>query len=381
MVIGPGALEGVALKMVNVTENFWSGRRVLLTGHTGFKGAWLALWLQQLGAAVTGLALAPTGHGTLFERAHVANGMTSLIGDICDRETVAAAVRKANPEVVFHLAAQPLVGIAFDDPIDTYATNVMGTAHVLEALRACQYLKAVTVITTDKCYDNREWFWPYRETDALGGKEPYGNSKACAELVADCWRQSYFAPSGVSVATARAGNVIGGGDWAEYRIVPDCIRAFAASRPVVLRRPEATRPWQHVLEPLAGYLALAQQQCEQGAAFAEGWNFGPYHDGQLSVEQVVQMLVEGWGGGASYRIERDSARFPEARLLALDISKSLARLPWQPCLNAQQALAWTVDWYRVATDAGHDMRAHTLGQIDAYMALQKDAAPPEKRLS
>ncbi len=352
-----------------LSSSFWRGKRVLLTGHTGFKGSWLALWLQQLGAELTGFALEQPKPEALFHRARVADGMRSLIVDLRDLDGVRRVVRESRPEIVLHLAAQPLVGAAFHDPLETYAVNVMGTAHLLDALRQTGTARVIEVITTDKCYDNREWEYPYRETDTLGGKDPYSSSKACAELVTDCYRRSYLGAQGVSVSTARAGNVIGGGDWSDDRIVPDCMRAFAKGEALVLRRPKATRPWQHVLEPLAGYLELAWRQWQEPRAFAQAWNFGPNTDGQLSVEDVVQRLIRHWGGG-EYRVDPDSARFPEAGLLALDISKALAHLAWRPRLTADAALAKTAAWYRAAATPTTDMRAFTLAQIDDYL---KDA--------
>ena len=345
---------------------FWRGKRVLLTGHTGFKGAWLALWLQKMGADVTGMALAQTERASIFHRARVADGMQSHLLDLRDADAVMRQVMEARPQIVLHLAAQPLVGMAYADPVASYATNVMGTAHLLDAVRRCDGTKVVTVITTDKCYENREWDYPYRETDVLGGKEPYGNSKACQELVTEAFRRSYLAGAGVSVATARAGNVIGGGDWSVDRIIPDCLRAFQDGRPVVLRRPEATRPWQHVLDPLAGYLELAWRQWTAPQTVSEAWNFGPRQEGQLAVLDVVQRLIHHWGEGAC-EVDRTTARFPEAGLLALDISKAVRHLQWRPRLEADSAIRWTADWYRAARDPAADMQRVSLTQIDDYL--------------
>ena len=280
---------------------FWHDRRVLVTGHTGFKGAWLSLWLSRLGARVTGLALAPETSPSLFTLAGLAERVDSRLGDIRSRAIVDAVVAESRPEVVFHLAAQALVRRSYADPVATYETNVMGTAHVLEAARRADGLRAVVVVTSDKCYENREWWWPYREDDALGGYDPYSSSKGCAELVTAAWRRSYFGgpASPAGVASARAGNVIGGGDWAEDRLVPDCMRAFGTSTPVVIRRPAAVRPWQHVLEPLAGYLLLAERLAE-GPGFAEAWNFGPSVDDARPVSWVVDRLVRFWGGDARW---------------------------------------------------------------------------------
>ena len=260
----------------NVDPGFWAGKRVFLTGHTGFKGSWLSLWLQTMGAKVTGFALAPPTSPSLFEAARVADGMTSIIGDIRDAAALKDALVAADSEIVLHMAAQPLVRASYDDPVGTYATNVMGTVHLLEAVRAAASVRACVVVTTDKCYENREWAWGYREDEPMGGFDPYSNSKGCSELVTSAYRRSFFQHSGIALGSARAGNVIGGGDWAADRLVPDILRAFEQNKPVVIRNPNATRPWQHVLEPLSGYLVLAERLYNDGQAFAEGWNFGPH---------------------------------------------------------------------------------------------------------
>jgi CDP-glucose 4,6-dehydratase len=363
----------------------WQGRRVLLTGHTGFKGSWLALWLQGLGAEVCGLALQPPTAVNLFEDARVGRGMRSVIGDIRNADLVRRVFIEHKPEVVFHLAAQPLVRASYADPLGTYATNVMGTAHVLEAARAVDTLRAVVVVTTDKCYENREWPWPYRESDRLGGFDPYSNSKACAELVVSAWRNSFFNPRdyarhGVAIATARAGNVIGGGDWAEDRLIPDAIRAFQQGRAVQIRNPRAIRPWQHVLEPLRGYLDLAASLMESSSnldkagagAGAGAWNFGPHPRDAKPVEWVVNELARLWGQGA--RWEQEPGRHPhEAQTLKLDISKAAAQLGWQPRLQLAEALAISEAWYAERWQrerAGSvDMRAFTEAQIHAYQNL------------
>jgi CDP-glucose 4,6-dehydratase len=357
-------VEGLVINL-----EFWRGRRVFLTGHTGFKGGWLALWLQQLGAEVSGYALPPPVGPSLFELAAVARGMRSHFGDLADLPALSAALRSARPEVVLHLAAQPLVRAAYADPVGTYRTNVLGTAHLLEAVRGAGGVRAVLSVTTDKCYANREWLWPYRENDTLGGHDPYSSSKACAELVTQSWRDSFFpvaqhAEHGVAVATARAGNVIGGGDWAADRLVPDVLQAFAEGRPVAIRNPRAVRPWQHVLEPLAGYLVLAERLCREGPAHAEAWNFGPDEADTRPVQWLVERLAALWGEGAAWQV--DPAQHPhEAGLLRLDCSKARARLPWRPRLDLAAALQWTVEWYRIHR-AGGDLHAACLDQIGRY---------------
>jgi len=358
---------------VSPSSAFWHDRRVLVTGHTGFKGAWLSLWLSRLGARVTGLALAPETSPSLFTLAGLAERVDSRLGDIRSRAIVDAVVAESRPEVVFHLAAQALVRRSYADPVATYETNVMGTAHVLEAARRADGLRAVVVVTSDKCYENREWWWPYREDDALGGYDPYSSSKGCAELVTAAWRRSYFGgpASPAGVASARAGNVIGGGDWAEDRLVPDCMRAFGTSTPVVIRRPAAVRPWQHVLEPLAGYLLLAERLAE-GPGFAEAWNFGPSVDDARPVSWVVDRLVRFWGGDA--RWAHDGSEQPhEAGLLQVDASKARARLGWTPRLRLEEGLRWSVDWYR-RQRAGEDAAALTLEQIARFESLGRDNA-------
>ncbi|MDR3739257.1 MAG: CDP-glucose 4,6-dehydratase [Terracidiphilus sp.] len=356
----------------------WTGKRVLLTGHTGFKGSWLALWLQELGADLCGLALEPPTARNLFEDARVGQGMRSVIGDIRDVELIRRVFVEHQPEVVFHLAAQPLVRASYSDPVGTYATNVMGTAHVLDAARTVDSLRAVVVITTDKCYENREWLWPYRESDRLGGFDPYSNSKACAELVVSAYRNSFFNPHdyarhGVAIASARAGNVIGGGDWAEDRLIPDAMRAFQQGQTVSIRNPQAIRPWQHVLEPLRGYLDVATMLLEKGVAGGEAWNFGPGPGDARPVEWVVNELARLWGADAGW--EQEPGQHPhEAQTLKLDISKAAAQLGWQPRLQLAEALAITVDWYRErwqreCAGGGIDMRAFTEAQIRGYQML------------
>jgi CDP-glucose 4,6-dehydratase len=355
-----------------MNPTFWHAKRVLLTGHTGFKGSWLSLWLQAMGAQLVGFALKPPTTPSLFELANVAPGMTSIVGDIRDLPSLRAAMQQHQPEIVFHMAAQPLVRLSYQNPVETYSTNVMGTAHVLEAVRNCPSVRAVVNITTDKCYENREWAWGYRENEPLGGHDPYSSSKGCAELVTAAYRNSFFqqAPAGqraVAVATARAGNVIGGGDWAQDRLVPDLLSAFASGRPVEIRNPHAVRPWQHVLEPLRGYLMLAEQLYLQGADYAEAWNFGPHDEDSKPVGWIVQQMAALWGSGAQWKC--DTAAHPhEAHYLKLDISKARSRLDWQPALRLVQALDLSIAWAR-QHQAGADMHAFTNGQIAAYQTL------------
>ena len=354
-----------------MNPSFWSDKKVFLTGHTGFKGSWLSLWLQQLGAEVTGYALPPPTNPSLFDVAHVAQGMKSIIGDICDGVMLANAMRQAAPDIVIHMAAQPLVRRSYVDPVETYSTNVMGTVHLLEAVRQTPSVRAVVNVTTDKCYENKEWAWGYRESEPMGGFDPYSSSKGCAELVTAAYRNSFFNPDKysqhqVALATARAGNVIGGGDWAEDRLIPDILAAFEKAQPVVIRNPHATRPWQHVLEPLRGYLTLAEKLFAEGVAVAEAFNFGPQSDDAQPVEWIVKQLAQKWANGASWQI--DAGDHPhEANYLKLDISKAGHRLNWQPAMRLDQALSLIVDWAR-EKQIGTDMRSFTQSQIHAYQA-------------
>ncbi len=357
---------------------FWSGKRVFLTGHTGFKGSWLSLWLQQLGAQVTGYALDAPTQPSLFDVARVGTGMQSVHGDVRDLPTLQRAMQAAKPDIVIHMAAQSLVRLSYETPVETYATNVMGTVHLLEAVRQTPGVRAVVNVTTDKCYENKEWPWGYRENEPMGGFDPYSNSKGCAELVSAAYRSSFFNPAhhaqhGVALATARAGNVIGGGDWAKDRLIPDILAAFEAGKQVLIRNPHATRPWQHVLEPLRGYLTLAEHLHTEGPAFAEGWNFGPHSDDAKPVEWIVRQLAARWGQGASWHV--DAGEHPhEANYLKLDISKAAQRLHWQPVLRLDGALGLIVDWAR-ARQAGADMHAVTLAQIAAYQTLALASSP------
>jgi CDP-glucose 4,6-dehydratase len=352
-----------------MNPTFWQGKNVFLTGHTGFKGGWLSLWLKLLGANVTGYSLNPSTNPNLFDCAQVADGMTSIIGDIRDSVALAKAIRKATPEIVIHLAAQPLVRRSYVDPVETYSTNVMGTVHLLEAVRQCSTVRAVVNVTTDKCYENKEWIWAYRENEPMGGYDPYSNSKGCSELVTSAYRNSFFNPEkysqhGVAIATARAGNVIGGGDWAANRLIPDALAAFAQGNPVVIRSPRAVRPWQFVLEPLRGYLTLAERLYQDGAAFSDAFNFGPNANDAKSVEWVVSKLATFWGESASWKIDLEGHSH-EAMLLRLDISKAAFHLDWHPQLNIDEALQLTVDWVR-GLKQGIDPQALSCSQISDY---------------
>ena len=355
-----------------MNPSFWRSKKVFVTGHTGFKGSWLSLWLQELGAHVTGYALQPPSNPSLFELVQVAEGMTSITGDIRDGILLTNAMRQAAPDIVIHMAAQPLVRRSYADPVETYSTNVMGTVHLLEAVRQTPTVRAVVNVTTDKCYENKEWVWGYREDEPMGGFDPYSSSKGCAELVTAAYRNSFFntvrhSEHQVAIATARAGNVIGGGDWADDRLIPDVLRAIESGQSVNIRNPEATRPWQHVLEPLSGYLALAEELYTQGPAFAEAFNFGPAEDDAKPVQWIVEQLTKGWGDGASWHL--DGGTHPhEAHYLKLDCSKARFMLGWQPQWNLAEALQAIIVWHRAhsAHRSSRDMRALCLQQINDY---------------
>jgi CDP-glucose 4,6-dehydratase len=349
-----------------MNADFWRGRRVFLTGHTGFKGSWLSLWLSKLGAEVTGYALAPPTRPNLFELAGIADSLHSIIADIRDAAQLEQALLQAQPEIVIHMAAQSLVRPSYQDPLTTYAVNVMGTAHLLEAVRKAPAVRAVVVVTTDKCYDNKEWLWGYREDEALGGHDPYSSSKACAELVTAAYRKSFFsaANSTTAIASVRAGNVIGGGDWATDRLVPDVLAAFAAGRTVTLRNPDAIRPWQHVLEPLSGYLELAERLYTEGARHAQAWNFGPADSAAQPVRWIVERLAAHWGGAAHWAVDQ-TPQPHEANYLKLDSSKARMQLGWTPRWSLDDALFRIAVWHQ-AYLAGHDLRTHTLNEINDY---------------
>ena len=360
-------MEGLVM-----TPEFWKGKKVFFTGHTGFKGSWLSLWLQHFGAEVTGYALQPPTDPSLFEIARVKDGMRSIVGDIRDLPKLQQAMQSATPDIVIHMAAQPLVRLSYECPVDTYATNVMGTVHLLESVRNTATVRAVVNITTDKCYENKEWVWGYRENEPMGGYDPYSNSKGCAELVSSAFRSSFFNKDtydkhGVALATVRAGNVIGGGDWAKDRLIPDIIAAFEAGKPVLIRNPHATRPWQHVLEPLGGYLTLAEHLYHDGPEYAEPWNFGPYDEDAKPVSWIVEAMARRWGKGATWEIE-EGEHLHEAAYLKLDISKARARLNWHPALRLDEALERIIGWSQ-ARAQGSDMQEYTLEQIKDYQSL------------
>jgi CDP-glucose 4,6-dehydratase len=351
-------------------SNFWKDKRVFLTGHTGFKGGWLSLWLGLMGAKVTGYALAPNTTPNFFEVAEVERDLEkSHIADIRDLERLQKAMAEAQPEIVFHMAAQPLVRYSYANPVETYATNVMGTVHVLESIRSSNSVRAAVIVTTDKCYENKEWAWGYRENEPMGGYDPYSNSKGCAELATSAYRQSFFSPEKysqhqVAIASARAGNVIGGGDWSEDRLIPDAIKAFEADQALVIRHPLATRPWQHVLEPLSGYLVLAQILYEQGADFDGAWNFGPRDEDARSVQEVIELLIKQWGTSASWQ-QVTGEQPHEAHALKLDISKARQYLAWAPKWSLEAAIEQIVHWQH-AYQNELDMHAMSLQQIKNY---------------
>jgi CDP-glucose 4,6-dehydratase len=358
------------MKVAKVSPSFWNGKRVFMTGHTGFKGGWLSLWLISMGAKVTGYALAPNSTPNFFQVVKVGEIMEgSHIGDIRDLQKLQKAMLGARPEIVIHMAAQPLVRISYANPVDTYATNVMGTVHLLESIKALDSVRAVVVVTTDKCYQNEDQELSYREDDPMGGFDPYSSSKGCAELVTNAYRQSYFSPKKfnehrVAVASARAGNVIGGGDWSEDRLIPDAIKAFESGEALIIRNPLATRPWQHVLEPLSGYLVLAQALYQDGAKFDGAWNFGPKDEDARTVEDVINLLIKDWGANTGW--QQDQREQPhEARSLRLDCSKAREYLAWTPKWNLESAIKNITDWYHAYQQA-KNMRELSLNQINQY---------------
>lgn len=355
-----------------MNADFWRGKRVFITGHTGFKGSWLSLWLQSLGSVVTGYALLPPTSPNLFEVADVGSNMTSIIADIRDLPTLQSALNHAQPEIVIHMAAQALVRKSYVEPVETFATNVMGTVNLLEGVRITRSVKAVVVITTDKCYENKEWHWGYRENEPMGGHDPYSSSKACTELLTAAYRKSFLEANQVAVATARAGNVIGGGDWAKDRLVPDILKAFEQKIKVEIRNPQAIRPWQHVLEPLSGYLTLAERLYLTGSEFSEAWNFGPNDEDARPVQWIAEQLAINWGNDAGWI--QDSIHHPhEANHLKLDISKAKNRLSWHPTWDLQTTLQKITDWHQAWIDQ-QDMKMHCLAQIQQYSQDMRTAA-------
>lgn len=367
------SMENMVIDMP-INPSFWRNKNVFVTGHTGFKGSWLCLWLHELGSRVTGFSLEPPTQPSLYEIARIGELVHSVPGDVRDLAALKKALFEAKPDIVIHMAAQPLVRDSYRNPVDTYTVNVLGTVHLFEAVRQAMEegigIKAVVNVTTDKCYENKEWLWAYREIDAMGGYDPYSSSKGCSELVTLAYRSSFFHPEryekhGVAVASARAGNVIGGGDWASDRLIPDCIHCLLKGEAVPVRRPNAIRPWQHVLEPLSGYLILAEKLVLQGAQFAQSWNFGPYDDDAKPVEWVVRELCEKWGRNASYRIE-PADTLHEAHYLKLDCSKARLWLGWRPTWRLTEAIDKIVEWAR-AYESGQEMRTLCFKQINEYL--------------
>ncbi len=349
---------------MNNASPFWSKKRVLVTGHTGFKGCWLSIWLRALGAEVTGLSLAPSVSPNLFELTSSFGGINSVISDIRDFEAVKEVVSSIKPEIIFHLAAQALVGQSYVDPVETYSTNVLGTVHLLEAARSINCVRAIVNVTTDKCYLNEEWIWGYREGDRLGGRDPYSNSKACSELVSSAYSQSFFAHTTTSLATARAGNVIGGGDWTQGRLLPDIINSFEQKTPLLLRNPTAVRPWQHVLEPLSGYLLLAKRLYEDGPLFEGAWNFGPHDEDARCVQWIVDTVAANWGLSPSWQVDANLHPY-ETNQLRLDISKATHQLGWKPKWTLPTALEQTVLWHNAWRNS-EDMQRVCIDQIALY---------------
>jgi CDP-glucose 4,6-dehydratase len=358
-------MESMEISKGKVDSSFWKGKKVYLTGHTGFKGSWLSLWLQNMGALVKGYSLKENTKPALFTKANVAAEMESEIGDIRNLEKLTKSMVSFSPDILIHMAAQPLVRLSYQEPVDTYTTNVIGTVNVLEAARKCPNLKAIVSVTTDKCYENKEWEWGYRENESMGGHDPYSSSKGCAELVTSAYRKSFFnSENTASLASARAGNVIGGGDWAEDRLIPDILKAFEKSKPVVIRNPLSTRPWQHVLEPLSGYLVLAQELFLNGDEFAEGWNFGPKDEDCKPVSWILDEMVTFWGNNASWCLDTNNNPH-EAGFLKLDCSKASNRLKWNPKWSLQQTLNSIVDWHQIYIDGG-DLKIKCLMEINKY---------------
>jgi CDP-glucose 4,6-dehydratase len=356
-------MEGLKSK---VSPQFWRDKRVFLTGHTGFKGSWMSIWLQEMGAIVKGFSLEPYTSPNLFEEARVADGMESEIGDIRSLESVTASMLAFNPDILFHMAAQPLVRLSYAEPVATYATNVMGTLHVLEAARKCKNLKSIVAITTDKCYENKEWAWGYRENEAMGGHDPYSSSKGCCELLIASYRNSFFSTyDSPSLASVRAGNVIGGGDWSDDRLIPDILKAFEKAQTVVVRNPLSTRPWQHVLEPLSGYLVLAEKLYIEGDSFAEAWNFGPKDEDCQSVERILNTMINSWGESASWILDEKNNPH-EAGFLKLDCSKAKQKLGWEPKWNLEFTLNSIVNWHKAFRNK-EDIQKACIKEIKFYL--------------
>lgn len=358
-------MESLEINIGKVNPVFWKGKKVYLTGHTGFKGSWLSLWLQNMGALVKGYSLDVNTHNSLFLEANVAKEMDSEIGDIRDLEHLTNSMTAFNPDILIHMAAQALVRFSYHEPVETYSTNVIGTVNVLEAARKCKNLKAIVSVTTDKCYENKEWEWGYRENEPMGGKDPYSSSKGCAELVISAYRHSFFSSENTaSLASARAGNVIGGGDWAKDRLIPDILSAFEKSESVVIRNPLSIRPWQHVLEPLSGYLVLAQELYLNGDEFAEGWNFGPKDEDCKPTSWIIEEMVKIWGANASWVLDKNSNPH-EAVFLKLDCSKARQKLKWNSKWNLEYTIKSIVNWHKIWMSGG-DIKNQCLEEIKLY---------------
>lgn len=351
---------------MEIDSLFWKNRRVLITGHTGFKGAWLSLWLQELGATICGIALQPNTQPNLFSLALVEKNMQSHIADVRDFENTKKIIHAFKPEIIIHMAAQPLVRYSYHNPVETYATNVMGTVNVLEAAKSCDAVKAVVNVTTDKCYENKERLLGYSENELLGGFDPYSNSKACSELVTSAYRNSFYQKLNKGLATARAGNVIGGGDWSQDRLIADMMKNIVAEKPIFIRNPKAIRPWQHVLEPLSGYLLLAEKLFLNAEKYSEAWNFGPNTDETITVEDIVKKILSGWKlKNSGYVIQSDVENLHEAHFLKLDITKAITQLNWKPQLNIDTVIAWVSNWYQAWIN-NENMREFTITQINQY---------------
>ena len=352
-----------------VNKDFWEGKKVFLTGHTGFKGSWTSLWLQEMGALVKGYSLDVNTIPSLFLKARVSEDMESEIGDIRNLEKLTKSMVSFNPDILIHMAAQPLVRLSYEEPVETYTTNVIGTVNVLEAARKCSALKAIVSVTTDKCYENKEWEWGYRENEPMGGYDPYSSSKGCAELVTSAYRRSFFnSKNSASLASARAGNVIGGGDWAKDRLIPDILRAFEKSKPVIVRNPLSTRPWQHVLEPISGYMVLAQSLYLEGNKFAEAWNFGPKDEDCKSVSWILDQMVQNWGKKASWELDKNNNHH-EAGFLKLDCSKASKKLKWNPKWDLKHTIKSIVEWHELYID-GADIKKQCLKEINNYSKVK-----------